>query len=85
MLFTATCAVMLLLERTEKKWKGKKRQAETFLLKDDPIAMTAVRILLPVIIMIIHGIMSQVNHGDLPQVVMHIYSLMLVREASHIR
>lgn len=49
-LFTATCAVMLLLERTEKKWKGRKRQAETFLFKDDPIAMTAVRILLPVII-----------------------------------
>ena len=49
-LFTATCAVMLLLERTEKKWKGKKRHAESGLDKNDPIAMTAVRLLLPAII-----------------------------------
>ena len=49
-LFTATCAVMLLLERSEKKWKGKERKSERFLYKDDPIAMTAVRIMLPVII-----------------------------------
>lgn len=49
-LFTATCAVMLLLEKTEKKWSKKEKKPERFLYQDDPVAMTAVRILLPVII-----------------------------------
>ena len=48
-LFTATCAVMLLLDQSNKK-KIKKKSQETFLYRDDPIAMSVVRIILPVII-----------------------------------
>ena len=49
-LFTATCAVLLLLEQTDKKAITKSSaKKESFLYKHDPIVCTIVKILIPVI------------------------------------
>lgn len=49
-LFTATCAVLLLLEQSEKdNEKMKKAKKESFLYKHDPIVCTIVKILIPII------------------------------------
>lgn len=47
-LFTATCAVLLLLEQPRSK-KIKKHKEERFLYQDDPIACATVRIIFPII------------------------------------
>lgn len=50
-LFTATCAVLLLLEQTDKKAIAKtSSKKESFLYKHDPIVCTIVKILIPVIL-----------------------------------
>lgn len=46
-LFTATCAVLLLLEQTKKK---KVKENETFTYSDDPIVRLVVKIITPVIL-----------------------------------
>ena len=48
-LFTATCAVLLLLETTNKKKTVRKEKKDKFLYRNDPIAIMAVRILFPLI------------------------------------
>ena len=49
-LFTATCAVLLLLEQTDKKEITKQAaKKESFLYKHDPIVCTIVKILVPII------------------------------------
>lgn len=49
-LFTATCAVLLLLEQSEKsQQKATKAKKESFLYKHDPIVCTIVKILIPII------------------------------------
>lgn len=49
-LFTATCAVLLLLEQSEKdNIKRSKPKKESFLYKHDPIVCTVVKILIPII------------------------------------
>ena len=49
-LFTATCAVLLLLEQSEKdNSKNKRVKKESFLYKHDPIVCTIVKILIPII------------------------------------
>lgn len=50
-LFTATCAVLLLLEQTSgKKSKERERKKEHFLYRNDPIVCTVVKLLIPVIL-----------------------------------
>ena len=50
-LFTATCAVLLLLEQSDKETaKAKAKRKETFLYTHDPIVCTIVKILVPVIV-----------------------------------
>lgn len=48
-LFTATCAVLLLLEQSEKKEKKAPAKKENFLYKHDIIVCTVVKILIPII------------------------------------
>lgn len=49
-LFTATCAVLLLLEQTSgKKDREKEKKKESFLYTHDPIVCTVVKLLIPVI------------------------------------
>lgn len=49
-LFTATCAVLLLLEQTSgKKTKEREKKKEHFLYRHDPIVCTVVKLLIPVI------------------------------------
>lgn len=49
-LFTATCAVLLLLEQTNgKKSKKTAQKKESFLYKHDPIVCTVVKLLIPII------------------------------------
>lgn len=49
-LFTATCAVLLLLEQTSgKKEKEREKKKESFLYRHDPIVCTVVKLLIPVI------------------------------------
>jgi len=49
-LFTATCAVLLLLEQTSgKKSKEREKKKESFLYRHDPIVCTVVKLLVPVV------------------------------------
>ena len=49
-LFTATCAVLLLLEQAEKKSKAKPAKKESFLYRNDAIVCTVVKLLVPIIL-----------------------------------